>query len=264
LLITAGNKIRRGATVDVRFAGELIQSLDVPRSGKAAESNRQTLAHLASSLKGAPDRTVRGRKSEWYVWHGQSADKVVNFLEGYEAYHDPSLCDGSARLRDYIQRRRSDGELNEWCVCLVSVTRTIQRVRIAGLDVGLTRRSAQDDDHAVYRMDQLAGRIEEAVDLSQKEFAEAQAESGVAETAIPTRESIRNARSPGRGLLLLYPLTRTKDDEPRKDPEGEYALGVCVGFPSRLKGKSLRYTVNTVWRREQDQTGDWDENGRSV
>jgi len=263
LLITAGNKIRRGATIDVRFAGELIQSLDVPRSGNAAESNRRTLVQFAASL-GSPARTVRGRKSEWHVWHGQSADKVVNFLQNYEAYHDACLCEGSARLRDYIQQRRGDGELNEWCVCLVSVGRTTQRVQIAGLDVGLTRRSAQDDDPSVYRMDTLAGRIEEAVDLSQEEFEEAQAESGVTGTAVPTRESIRNARPPGRGLLLLYPLTRSKDEEPPKDPKNGYALGVCVGFPSKLRGKSLRYTVNTVWRREQDQTGDWDEDGRPV
>jgi hypothetical protein len=111
-------------------------------------------------------------------------------------------------------------------------------------------------------MDALAGRSEEAVDLSQAEFEAAQAESQVTGSTLPTREAIRNARPPGRGLLLLYPLTRTKDDETPKDPKGEYALGVCVGFPSKLKGKSLRYTVNSVWRRGQDQTGDWDEDGR--
>jgi hypothetical protein len=264
LLITAGNKIRRGATVDVRFAGELIQSLDVPRSGKAAENNRRSLNQLVNSLTGSPTGAVRGRKTEWHVWHGQSADDVLIFLQAYEAYHDACLLDGSERLRDYIERRRADGELREWCVCLVSVARTTQRVQIAGLDVGLTRRSAQDEDPAVYRMDQLAGRIEEAVDLSKKEFAEAQAESGVTGTAVPTRASIRNARPSERGLLLLYPLTRTKDEDPPKDPKDEYALGICVGFPSKLKGKSLRYTVNTVWRREQDQIGDWDEDGRPV
>jgi len=262
LLITAGNKMRRGATVDVRFAGELIQSLDVPRSGKPAEINRRALVQLVTSLTGAPAELVRGRKTEWHVWHKQSADKILTFLQTYEAYHEACLCDGSSRLREYIQRRLADGELNEWCVCLVSVARTQQRVRIAGLDVGLNRRAAQDEDPLVYRMDQLAGRVEEAVDLSQSEFEEAQAESGVTGTAIPRRGPIRNARPPARGLLLLYPLTRTKDDDPPKDPRDDYALGVCVGFPARLKGKTLRYTVNTVWRREQNQTGDWDEEGR--
>lgn len=264
LLITAGNKIRRGATVDVRFAGELIQSLDVPRSGHGAESNRRALERLTRSLAGAPAESIRGRQTAWHVWHKQSPDTVLSFLETYEAFHEASLRDGCARLREYIHERLAADELYEWTVCLVSVTRTKQRVLIAGHDVGLTRRAAQDDDPLVYRMDVLAGKEEEAVDLSAEEFQSAQQESGVACAEIPGRESIRTARPPRRGLLLLYPLTRTKDDEAPKDPKDSYALGVCVGFPSRLKGKSLRYTVNTVWRREQGQTGDWDEDGRPV
>lgn len=264
LLITAGNKIRRGATVDVRFAGELIQSLDVPRSGRSAENNRRTLEQLVRSLTGAPAGNVRGRQTGWHVWHEQSPDKVLSFLERYEAYHEACLSDGCARLREYIQERLAAGELHEWTVCLISVTRTAQRVLIAGHDVGLSRRAAQDNDPLVYRMDALAGRQEEAVDLSAEEFQSAKHESGVSGVEIPGRESIRNARPPRRGLLLLYPLTRTKDDEAPQDPLDSYALGVCVGFPSRLKGKTLRYTVNTVWRREQGQTGDWDEDGQSV
>jgi len=264
LLITAGNKIRRGETVDVRFAGELIQSLDVPRTGPGADRNRRALTELVTSMSGRPADKIRDRDTEWHVWQGQSPDKVLTFLQAYVASHEPCLRDGAARLREYIQHRITEGELSEWCVCLVSVStaRTKQRVQIAGLDVGLNRRSAQDNDPETYRMDQLAGRDEEAVDLSHSEFKQAQDESGVADKSMPSRGSIRNARPPTRGLLLLYPLTRTKDDEPIADPLREYALGVCVGFPSRLKGKSLKYTVNTVWRREQDPTGDWDEDGR--
>jgi len=264
LLITAGNKIRRGAPVDVRFAGELIQSLDVPRSGRAAESNRRALVQLTTSLTGTPTGIVRGSQTGWHVWHKQPADKILSFLQTYVAFHESCLRDGSARLREYISARIADGELQEWSVCLVSVTRTTQRVLIGGLEVGLNRRAAQDDDPEIYRMDQLAGRTEEAVDLSLAEFGAAQQESGVTGSKLPGRDSIRNVRPPSRGILLLYPLTRTKDDDPSKDPKDSYALGVCVGFPSRLKGKSLRYTVNTVWRREQGQSGDWDEDGQPV
>jgi hypothetical protein len=262
LLITAGNKIRRGESVNVRFAGELVQSLDVPRAGAGADRNRRALTHLVTSMSGQPADKIRDRDTEWHVWQNQSPDKVLTFLQAYVASHEPCLRDGAARLREYIQHRITEGELKEWCVCLVSVARTAQRVQVAGLDIGLSRRSAQDEDLETYRMDQLAGRIEEAVDLSHDEFKQAQAESGVAENGVPSRESIRNVRPPTRGLLLLYPLTRTKDGEPRANPVDEYALGICVGFPSRLKGKSLKYTVNTVWRREQDPTGDWDEDGR--
>jgi hypothetical protein len=264
LLITAGNKIRRGETVDVRFAGELIQSLDVPRAGPGADRNRRALTQLVTSMSGRPDDKIRDRDTEWHVWRRQSPDKVLTFLQAYVASHEQCLRDGAARLREYIQHRITEGELTEWCVCVVSVARTSQRVQVVGLDIGLTRRAAQDDDPQTYRMDQLAGRIEEAADLSPAEFNQALAESVVADTGVPSRESIRIARPPTRGLLLLYPLTRTKDGEPRTDPIDEYALGVCVGFPSRLKGKSLKYTVNTVWRREQDPTGDWDEDGRTV
>jgi hypothetical protein len=264
LLITAGNKIRRGESVNVRFAGELVQSLDVPRSGPGAESNRRALNELVMSMSGASVDNIRDQTTNWHVWHSQAPDKVLSFLQAYTAFHEPCLRDGSARLREYIRQRIGQGELTEWCVCLVSVTRTRQRVKIAGLDVGLTQRSAQDDDPRTYRMDQLAGRIEEAADLTVAEFRLAQTESGVTDRGLPSRPSIRNSRPPTRGLLLVYPLTRTQDDEPPTDLLDAYSVGICVGFPLRLKGKSLRYTVNTIWGREQDPTGDWDEQGETV
>ena len=91
-------------------------------------------------------------------------------------------------------------------------------------------------------------------------------ESNVAGDEIPSRYVIREVRPPSRGLLILYPLTSTKDDESPIVPVDNYALGVCVSLPSRLKGRSLRYTVNSIWRREQDpsEIGDWNEDGRPV
>lgn len=266
LLITSGNKIRRGTNVDVRFAGEIPQALDLPWGASAgAAGNRRALNALVTALP-APVRAVRGVSSNHFLWHDVPAAKVLSFLASYSAENQPCYQMNAAKLREYITARAADGELGRWTVVVVakSIARTDQRARIGGLETTLNLRTPDEPLNGLYRIGQLAGRDEETFDLSGDEFAAAQAACKATGKALPTRLAVREARPPQRGLMLIYPLTPFTDAEAPADMQEKYAVGACISFPTRLKGKSLRYTVNTIWQREQDPTGDWDDEGHAV
>ena len=238
LLITAANKLRRGEAIQVRFAGEIVQALRVPKTGAKAAANRLALEELVGEL-GTPEREVRGKPQPWFVWHGVGAGDVLRFLEGYHASRTQAFVNGAERLREYVRGQvETAGELTAWTVCLMSVAGGDQ-VSVGSLTVGLVKRTPSDADCPADEVDmkQVAGRREEAVDLSAEEFAAAGEGSD--------RQIIREVRPAQRGLLLLYPIRQ----------EGrladEYVLSAVVSLPTSDRARTLAYTVNEVWRQQE-------------
>src|SRR5205814_1531011 len=136
-------------------------------------------------------------------------EQVISFLASYSAVGQPCFQMNASKLREYIRARTNDGELTDWTVALVSKEerKGVQRARIGKFGVTLNYRGADEPLNEFYRIGQLAGREEETFDLSTTEFQKAQADSKVTGSELPTRTSVRDARPPRRGLLLLYPLT---------------------------------------------------------
>lgn len=248
LLITAANKIRRGLPIQVRFDGELIQALRIPKVGHRAAKNRSLLAEFLGDL-GVASRTVRGKQTPWYLWHGTPADKVLAYLEQYEASRSQAFVNGSDRLREYIRGQVEDAdELTEWTVCLQSLRRKDGRVLIAGHDVApLSRKRTIGDCPAdEYDMGAVAWTLEEAADLTEEEFRRL--------GSAPDRADIRAARPSRRGLLLLYPIS------PPDHGVDDYLVSTVVSLPRSPNARTLTYTVNEVWRRQEFAFLDGDEN----
>ena len=64
---------------------------------------------------------------------------------------------------------------------------------------------------------------------------------------VPTRASgptIRRARDPANGLLLLYPLQE-------QDAEGLPFVGYAASFPAADRDTPINYVVNTVYWEEE-------------
>ena len=59
LLITAANKLRRGEAIQVRFAGEIVQALRVPKNGPKAAANRRVLEESGGAVRHARARGAR-------------------------------------------------------------------------------------------------------------------------------------------------------------------------------------------------------------
>jgi hypothetical protein len=265
LLISAANKLRRGESIQVRFAGEIVQSLQIPRRGPAARANREALERLVAGLP-QPERSVRGDSTAHFVWHDVAPSVVLDFLTSFEAYRTHSFLNRCEQLRRYIQDRIEQGELIQWTVCIVS-KHAEATASIGGQKIPLIERAAEDKelpaDH--FGTKQMAGRAEEASDLTHEEFRDAMEQTwelerrgGKAENELskmPAREEIRSVRPPQRGVLLLYPIRNV-------DSESEYLVSAAVSFPNSETAAPLTYTVNDVWRSEYGLSGDWDDLGQ--
>jgi hypothetical protein len=255
LLITAANKIRRGEEIQVRFAGEVVQTLSIPRTGRAAVGNREALESFVKALDPlAAVGSVRSDPTGNFVWSNVSASHVIEFLRCYTAFRTVGFLGGCEQLCRYVSDRNRQGELVRWTVCLMSSSRGRQ-VNIAGLRVGLLTRKPEDGAESTkYAMRGLTMAVDESIDLSVEEYGEAlqrsrddwqqnPTEDG-REPERPSRESSRTTRPTSHGLLLLYPIEMPKTDA------SEFGVGVAISFPASPTAPPLLYTVNDVWKSE--------------
>ena len=269
LMITARNKMKLGEKVTLRFGGEIVQALEVPLQGPEAVENREALNEMISSLP-PPIHPTRPGVGSHFVWHGVSTNVILSFLEAYTAYRDSSFLASTDRKCDavcrYIRDRENNGELREWTICLVSkkAGNTVQ-ASIGGLEVPLVYRTKIDSAPSRYRINTLAGRAEEAVDLDDVEYDKAIALTNqrlVDKSALekdPAREEVREVRPKERGLLLLYALLPRPPQPPAKktdmpeDPDFQktnYVVAAAISFPSSRGAASIPYMVNPVWIQE--------------
>jgi Z1 domain len=262
LVITAANKIRRGEQVEVRFAGDLKQVLEVERTGSRGEENRRAVHRLIGRL-GPGERAVRGRTTPHWIWRGVPAAAIQEFLEGYEAIATPSFYARCEALRRFIREQTGRGSLVEWTVTVVSKQQADTPIVAVGTaEIRLVNRSRVDGtSQERFKTQAVVGLAEEALDLTAEEHAAALAvtpplrEGGVARN--PSREAIRACRPVTRGALLIYLI---HDDLDEKNPEN-FIPAIAVSFPADESASALSYTVNEIWRAEHGLRGDLDDDG---
>ena len=249
LLITAANKIRSGEDVEARFAGEMVQSLKMMRTGDRADEIRSAMKQFIISL-GESSRDVRTEPSPHYIWRDIPVSLVVDFLSGYEAYSSSSFNDRCDRLRQYIRQQAEKGELGKWTVALISKNGDGPSVTFGRYTFAkLVRTTSEPPSSNRFATRGLTGTADEAIDLSVDEFKRAIAASSLDKNgnvrALPECEESRIVRPAQRGLLLLYLI-----DDGQSDHPVEFIPAVAVSFPKSPTAKSLSYCVGEVWRRE--------------
>jgi len=266
LLITAANKIRYGEEVFVRFAGELVQALEIPRTGVQADANRSAVRNLIDHLGKNHTQIVRGRPTSHFLWHGVTVATVLEFLETYEAISPPSFFGRCEALRRYIRERATHGELLIWTIAVISRSNSpAGTVSIGDLTIPLVVRRHKDIDLPPDRFatQAVVGLADEAADLTPEEYDKALASTTpprnrpTERPMFPSRASIREVRGrSGRGYMMLYLI---KDSIPN-DPV-EFIPSAAISFPDSATAKPLAYTVNEIWRREYGLFDDEDSNG---
>ncbi|MCC6358555.1 MAG: Z1 domain-containing protein [Phycisphaerales bacterium] len=255
LLITAANKLRDGEEVFVRFAGELVQALEIPRTGAQADANRAAVRTLIERLGTGYTQDVRGRQSSHFLWHDVPVATVLEFLERYEAISTPSFFGRCEALRRYIRERATQGELRTWTVAVISRGNSPGSVTCAGITFPLVVRSAREDSAIPpdrFATEAVVGSADEAADLGQTEYDRATAMSPPPRDrpndrpTSPARSKVREVRgASGRGYLMLYLIK----DPSITDPV-EFIPSAAISFPESATAQPLAYTVNETWRRE--------------
>lgn len=274
LSITAANKQRRGNTVQIRFAGEVLQALEVPIGNKQAETNCKLVDQFVKELH-KPARSIRQQATDHRVWQNVEASRILSFLESYTAFRTQPFAGNCETIRKYIEGQLEKGELVEWTVVLMSKKSEATKVCIGGELVGLLTRSYDrskspdfDAGSNRYLMRGVCGTSDEALDLSEAEFEEAMKGWEVNDTdydderlarARDRRRCFREARPAERGLLLIFPIRPVIDVTTSTD----HIISACISFPSSTTAQPVEYTVNEIWESEYGIEVDADENDES-
>jgi len=247
LVITAANKIRTGENVTVRFAGTIVQTLEIARRGEQAEQNLAAVKALLLSLP-APTHDVRGVQTPHSVWQNVEAQVVLRFLHQYEAFSTPSFYNHCEALSRYITKQAAREELSEWTIAVIGKRIASDNWHVGDLRLPKVAREDKGDSER-FVTGAVVGSADEAIDLSADEWSGALALSGPttkvgSERTIPQREWTRTIRPATRGLLLIYPiLSEQFKEQGAVDP----IPAIALSFPTSQTARALSYKVNRTW-----------------
>lgn len=252
LQISASNKIRRAVTVDISWAGRLVESYEFQKNLEVIHSNLVATTDFIQSLEGTP-QTIRDN----HLWTDVPAQNIRQFLQRFRLSESLKAADPANLLR-FIDVQLANNELTSWRVAVMSKRATAKRLQIdkdgAILNVGFYLRnydeSNSNSELYYLRKSHIISPKDEFIDLTDEEIALGlertrqlwQKKNKEGEPAYPNGEIVRNEiRHPQRPLLLIYFL----------DPEGagltpnsEPIIGYAISFPASRFNASVSYAVH--------------------
>jgi len=262
LEITAANKMRTGAEMQISFADSLVETVVFSRQDTVKEKNIKTVRAFFGRL-GAP-ATLPG-KPDYFAWQGVSGEEVIKFLKTYEN-HPESRRSRPDLLADYIESQMKGQELVRWTVVLVNNkgnARSPEKSYDLGgvLKGGLTFRDDATPEGVCYSLrkrhlidpkhefldlndDQIEEALQHTIDLWQKSTKKKEEQKPPEE---PNGKGARNARAPQDGLLLVYPITHNLEMRKEGDP---FYTAFAISFPASDSGRTVNYKVNNVYSDE--------------
>jgi hypothetical protein len=261
LAVTAPNKQRYAIQRQVGFAGEGKIQTVMFRDASTVEQNAVTTDNFLEGLGNgvsSPRRPGVGSSANGTMWTRVPGREVAEYLRGIAFPPENYDIEGS-RLAGYIEDQIRLGELTEWTVFLATGDRGREVQLLGRKIVSAIRRPLVRSTDVRYIVKSVLNPPDEAIDLSDDEFAEALRQTnqirqldGRAEADRPAGPSIREVRGarPQNGLLIIYPI----------DPLGAESaaglalrplIGLVVSFPASQRAVQRLYYENTVSQREQ-------------
>lgn len=241
LQISASNKIRRAVSIDISWAGRLVESYEFQKNHDTIHTNLIATTEFISSLDGYPRIDSSGN----YLWSDVRAAIIREWLLSFRLSESLKAAD-PLNLIEFIDLQLANNELTSWRVAVMSKRITNKRIHVQkedlDIDIGFYVRNfdeSNSNDEVYYlRKSHIISPRDEFIDLTPEEFARAmqrtrdlwRRNNKEGEPNYPNGEIVRNEiRSPQNPLLLLYFL----------DPEGaglvpdsEPVVGYAISFPS--------------------------------
>lgn len=262
LQITSISKMRHTRTVEVSWAGRLVETYQLMRNPESKRSNLMATDGFLAEL-GVP-REIKGD----YLWTGISADIVRDYLEQFRL--PQSLTKVNLDLiSEYIRNLNDAGELTSWSVALMSKDiNTNESIHMFsnGIRVGCFTRSqavdAPNKDTYYIRKNHIVGnQTDEFIDLPKSLQDEALYETIARKAAAgeawnktyPSPQIVRSEFRPKETpLLIIYPL----DPEASNTSGGKETLsykatdepfiGFALVFPHSDVNTAVSYVSNQV------------------
>ena len=265
MLVTSRLKQRHASTIEVEqsYSNKSLETVRFPfqdpqRLFDSMENNLNATRVFAANL-GSPSWDDQGP-----VWLQVSPNKVLDFLNSYDVYSE-SRNFVKPLLMSYIEKMNDQGELMNWTIAIRGRATIDQR--LSDINLGLERPIYLNGRTRLKSDPESIGSVsspnDEGVGMTEQELAQAKEIMENSDNKFGWRTSLRMARNPNNGLLLIYPISRFSGFESDAsknrrslfdDPKNSLAkdiIGISLSFPKTDKASTIlgQYVVGTVgWR----------------
>lgn len=248
LQISASNKIRRAASVEISWAGRLVESYQLQKNKNVIQANLKATEEFICSLN---DTCQKNRNN--YLWFDVPAERIISFFQRFRVPDTLKKVDPN-NLLQFIDAQLRNGELTDWRVGVMSKKETEERYKInrnrEPLDIGLWMRTnageMEDINTYFIRKNHIISPKDEFIDLTPLQFEEAlkrtKEKNKEYKNDFPKGEIVRNEfRNPKNPLLLIYYLSPVGAGLPK---ESDPLVGFAVSFPKSNFHTTIRYAVH--------------------
>lgn len=265
LQITAVNKMYNSKTVQVSWAGRLIETYQLPMAKSIKRSNLIVTDNFISSLGEAE------RKGNNYLWRNVLPQDICDYFSNFKLPADLKKVNLDL-ICEYIYKLSNQGELTSWRVALLSKDDNSSNHTFSnGMKVGCWTRNRSKDTNDLntyfIRKNHIVGnQKEEFIDIDKETIEQAlhvtierKREKEEEWTHdYPSPELVRKEfRSKTNPLLLIYPLNpegaNVKDNNGNiiqgtevYTAQDEPFIGFAISFPRTDTGEAVSYQVNTI------------------
>lgn len=220
------------------------------------DNNLLAVKELFSQLDGNRET---GEKET--IWYNIPAEKIINFLDKFII--DETHIDFDLPLAvEYITKLNAQGELTNWTIAIRGKGKP--DAKLGEVDWGLKNikinQINRSKDKSGKTLRNITSPDDEAIDLTP---AEKEKMEKLKAGNHKVNKAIRQGRSPTKGLILLYPISKYSKpssetessnkvplyEEP-DDPFARNLIGLAISFPkSKEEQPSEKYIEGTVpWR----------------
>ena len=253
LQITSLTKMRYANTIDVSWAGRLVETYQLLKDRKQRHYNFVASDQLICGL--GENYELKGNN---FLWRHVSLEKVLEFFDKFHL--PPSMVKVNLKaITEYIMQVHSYGELSDWSIVLMNKP-TGERGNeydgyfSNGIGFNYFKRVPSEDssEHYLLRKNHILGNPrDEFIDLDEDILAKALEETNRnhedRNQTYPSpklvREKYRDVKNP---LLIIYPLKPTDDFVSSNKDGNEPYISFAISFPHTNTGVAVSYSVNQL------------------
>ena len=269
LQISASNKLRSAVTVQISWAGRLVESYELKKDINIIKNNLSNTQRFISTL---PDNFEV--KDKGYLWYDIPADEIISFLGGIQSIENLKSYEPQNLIR-FINKQLPNKELIQWRVALMSKNKASSSTdfQISGesFSIGQWKRTqdCNNSDDSVYyiKKSHIISPKDEFIDLTPEEYKIAmeltrqkrQKQKKDGEPAYPNGEIVRNEiRDPKKPLLLIYLLDPKESKTKILDTSNPF-VAYAISFPKSNYSVFESFAVNKELLDRFDIEDDFDD-----
>lgn len=253
LQISATNKMRSAITVQISWAGRLVESYEFKKDISVIDNNLRITQKFISGL---PANFFP--KPNAFVWYDIPAEQVINFFEGIQSVENLKKAE-PRKIIQFITAQLRNKELTEWRIALMSKpnAKNNSHFVVSGNTVSIGQWKRTEDDknssEQLYylRKSHIISPSDEFIDFTDEEKSRAMKLTNLhrkkeGDAMYPNGQIVRNElRDPRKPLLIIYLLDPVESLEKYPLPIGTNPfVGYAISFPKSNFNAPVSYAVN--------------------